>query len=96
MPLSDELAGSFWLTFGATLVPFYNAVGAYATDPAHPASGLENPQFYNTFGFYIVAMDVICTILCIASIRTNVCFFVMFLMIIPDCKYTDRSFQGAS
>jgi hypothetical protein len=36
--------GGFWLTFGFTLTPFYNAAGAY--DPSNPA----NPGFHTSYG----------------------------------------------
>jgi len=70
--------GAFWLSFAATLQPFYNAWGAYATD-ANPASGLENPVFYASFAFFLLAMGLLCFIYLICSIRTNVAFFIIFL-----------------
>jgi len=73
--------GSFWLTYGSTLVPWYNASGAYVTEKY--TSGLENPQFYNTFSFFLVSMALLSTIYCIASIRTNIAFFLIFLLLIP-------------
>ena len=56
--------GSFWATFGATLVPWFNAYGAYA--PAHAANaatqagnpgnplGLQSPGFNSSFAFFQV------------------------------------------
>lgn len=43
--------GAFWLTFGFTLMPAYNAAGAYAADPlTNPAEGLTTQGFNATFG----------------------------------------------
>lgn len=42
--------GAFWLSFAATLQPFYNAYGAYAPDPSMPAGGLETTGFTASFG----------------------------------------------
>ena len=58
-------AGSFWGAYGATLVPWYNAYGAYVTDPtvavtnqgspSNPA-GMTVPAFNSSFGFFMVLM----------------------------------------
>ena len=57
--------GAFWLTFGATLVPSFNAYGAYVTDPEVAAAtmgnpgnpaGLEVPAFNASFAFFLVFM----------------------------------------
>jgi len=71
--------GAFWLSFAATLQPFYGAWGAYATDPTNAASGLENPAFYASFAFFLLAMALLCLIYLICSIRTNIAFFIIFL-----------------
>ncbi len=42
--------GAFWLTFGATLQPFYNAYGAYADSGAPAAQGLTTTGFNSSFG----------------------------------------------
>lgn len=42
--------GAFWLSFGATLQPFYNSYGAFSTNPANPAEGLTSPVFNASFG----------------------------------------------
>ena len=57
--------GSFWGTFGATLVPWYNAYGSYVTDPTVAATnqgnpgnpaGLAVPAFNSSFAFFLVFM----------------------------------------
>lgn len=42
--------GAFWLSFGATLQPFYNAYGAFSTEANNPAAGLATPEFNASFG----------------------------------------------
>ncbi|KAK0935748.1 hypothetical protein LTR29_012680 [Friedmanniomyces endolithicus] len=41
--------GGFWATFGATLTPFFDAVGGYGDAPA---------GFYNSFAFFLVVILV--------------------------------------
>jgi len=62
---TDKQIGAFWGAFGATLVPYYNAYGAYVTDPtAHAASmgnpgnaaGLAVPAFNASFAYFLVFM----------------------------------------
>ena len=77
--------GGFWFTFGATLVPWYNAYGAYATDPTNLATG-QNATFFASFAYFLVAMDMLCLVYTIAAIRTNVAFFLIFLLLVPTCK----------
>lgn len=42
--------GVFWLSYGGTLLPQFNAYGAYATDATNPASGLATTGFNASFG----------------------------------------------
>jgi hypothetical protein len=42
--------GAFWLTFGATLQPFYFAYGNYSPNPNNEALGLKQPAFNAAFG----------------------------------------------
>lgn len=79
------LFGGFWLTFGATIVPGYNAYGLYSTTGT-AADGLQEPQFYATFSFFLVAMTVLCAVFTVASIRTNMVFFAIFLLLVPCCE----------
>lgn len=57
--------GAFWLAFGGTLVPAFNAYGAYVTDPEVAATnmgnpgnpaGLQTPAFNASFAFFLVFM----------------------------------------
>lgn len=73
--------GAFWLSWAATLTPFYNASIAY--DPTHPATSGTNPTFASTFAFFHLYMGVLCFIYLLCSLRTNICFFLIFLSLVP-------------
>ncbi|KAI4234316.1 MAG: hypothetical protein L6R40_006793 [Gallowayella cf. fulva] len=83
--------GAFWLSFGGTLVPAFNAYGAYVTDPTVAAqqmgnpgnpAGLQVPAFNASFAFFLVFMGLICSIFLICSLRTNIAFFIIFLTLV--------------
>lgn len=42
--------GAFWLTFGATLTPFYNAKGAYTDGLTGEALKAGEASYYSSFG----------------------------------------------
>ncbi|KAG8528426.1 uncharacterized protein KY384_007344 [Bacidia gigantensis] len=83
--------GAFWGAFGMTLVPFFNAYGAYVTDPAmaepqmgNPGNplGLQTPAFNASFAFFLLFMGLICFLFLILSLRTNGVFFMIFLSLV--------------
>ena len=83
--------GAFWLSFAATLQPFFNAYGAYVTDPKLAAAsmgqpgnpaGLQAPAFNASFAFFLLFMALICLIFLICSLRTNIVFFIIFLSLV--------------
>ncbi|KAI4179636.1 MAG: hypothetical protein L6R41_007720 [Letrouitia leprolyta] len=83
--------GAFWATFGATLVPWFNAYGAYVTDPTVAATymgnpgnpaGLQVPAFNASFAFFLIFMGMVCFVFLICSLRTNIVFFVIFLTLV--------------
>lgn len=83
--------GAFWLTFGGTLIPSFNAYGAYVTTPAQMAGqdgnpgnplGLQTPAFNASFAFFLLFMGLVCFIFLICSLRTNIVFFMIFLSLI--------------
>ena len=75
--------GAFWLTFAATLQPFYYAYGSYApADATSEAAGLSTTGFTASFGFFLVFMGVLCFIYLVCSLRTNVVFVVIFLTLV--------------
>lgn len=73
--------GAFWLTFAATLTPYFNASAAY--DPANPATASSDPVFAATFAYFQVYMGVLCFIYMIVAIRTNIVFVLIFLLLVP-------------
>jgi len=73
--------GAFWLTFAATLTPYYNASIAY--DPTHPATASSNPTFAATFGYFQLYMGLLCAVYLICALRTNIIFVLIFLLLIP-------------
>jgi len=73
--------GAFWLTFAATLTPFYNASIAYAPDT--PATASSDPVFANTFAFFQVYMGVLCFVYLIVALRTNLIFVLIFATLVP-------------
>ncbi|MCJ1255480.1 hypothetical protein MMC24_003296 [Lignoscripta atroalba] len=74
--------GAFWLTFGSTLTPSFNAYGAYAADPAIPTEGLESPVFASSFAFFQLFMGLLCFVYLICSLRTNLVFVVIFATLV--------------
>lgn len=74
--------GAFWLSFGATLQPFYNAYGAYSTTGV-AADGLAEPAFNASFAFFQLFMGVLCLIYMICALRTNIVFFLIFFFLVP-------------
>lgn len=73
--------GAFWLVFAATLTPYYNASIAY--QPNDPATAADNPTFLATFAFFQVYMGVLVTVYFIVSLRTNIIFATIFILLIP-------------
>jgi len=85
--------GSWFLTYGATLQPFYNAAGYYAptafnspplanlTEATAQDWGELSPQFHASFGFIVVFMAVFSLIMLICSIRVNVVLVLLLLSI---------------
>jgi len=73
--------GAFWLTLGATLTPYYNAAIAY--QPTEPATAATNPTFNATFAYFQLYMGVLCLVYLIIALRTNICFVLIFALLIP-------------
>lgn len=86
--------GAFWLVFGSTLTPFYNSYGAYSPDPTTPSKGLAEGEFLSTFAFFQVYMGCLCFVYLIISLRTNVIFFLIFLLLVPAFGCLAQYFFG--
>jgi uncharacterized protein len=70
--------GGFWFSYGATLLPSFNAFGAYSPDPADITAGLASKGFNASFGFFMIFMAVLCLIYLICALRTNLVFVIIF------------------
>ncbi|KAF7507442.1 hypothetical protein GJ744_010501 [Endocarpon pusillum] len=86
--------GAFFLTYGTTLTPFYNAAGAYTPD--NPAAGAADPGFLATFAFFFLWIGFMCFIYLICSLRTNIIFFMIFLLLVPTFCCLAGSFWQAA
>src|SRR5438874_9767042 len=73
--------GAFWLTYAATLTPQYNASIAY--DPTEPAKSGHNPVFVATFAYFLLYMGLLSFVFLICSLRTNIVYCTMFLLLVP-------------
>lgn len=74
--------GAFWLTFAATLTPYFNASAAY--DPTNPAAASTNPTFAATFAYFQVYMGMLCFLYMVVAIRTNIVFVLIFALLVPS------------
>jgi len=73
--------GAFWLSFGATLTPYFNASVAY--QPNDPATASSNPTFTATFAFFMLYMAFLCFVYMIVALRTNIVFVLIFTLLVP-------------
>lgn len=85
--------GAYWLSYAATLQPYFNAYGAYSTT-GEIAEGLETDGFRSGLAFWFISMGLMCLIYMICSIRTNIVFFNIFLwLVITFACLTGAYFQ---
>ena len=70
--------GGFWLSYGATLTPSFNAYGAYSPDTSSIKAGLDTKGFNASFGFFMIFMAVLCLVYLLCALRTNLVFVVIF------------------
>lgn len=73
--------GAFWLSFGATLTPYFNAAAAY--QPDSPNTAFTNPTFNATFAYFPLSMALLSFIFLIASLKTNLVLMLTFLFVVP-------------
>ncbi|KAK3678472.1 hypothetical protein LTR78_001769 [Recurvomyces mirabilis] len=71
--------GAFWLSFAATLTPYYNAETAFTSTAKSEAAGAA--AFETSFAFFPAFLGVIVFMFMICSLRTNVIFFLIFLTV---------------
>ncbi|KAK6387340.1 hypothetical protein LTS17_000607 [Exophiala oligosperma] len=84
--------GGFWLTFGCTLQASFGAAAPYSTSGTNTAEGLASAGFMSTFGFLLLAMDLLVVIYAICATRTNAVFFTVFLSLIVVFSLLTGSF----
>jgi len=72
--------GAFWLSFGATLVPFYDAAGAYAE--GDQLKGFAAPAFNNSYAFFLLFLGFMSFLFMIAGTRTNVVLLAIFFTLV--------------
>ncbi|KAJ5112208.1 hypothetical protein N7532_000253 [Penicillium argentinense] len=84
--------GGFWLTYATAINPNSGASAEYSPNPHNPALGLSEPGFFATFGFFLVAMTLVIFFFAIASVRTNLVFFTVFLTLIPTVACLSAAF----
>jgi uncharacterized protein len=92
--------GGFWFSYGATLLPFFNAFGAYSPDPEDITAGLTTQGFNASLGFFIIFMAVLCLIYLICALRTNLVFVIIFAGLLGGFTLLTATFwqlaEGAS
>jgi len=74
--------GAFFLSFAATLQPFYYAYGLYAPPGASETAGLTTVGFTSSFAFFLIFIAVLSLIFLILSIRTNIVFVIIFFTLV--------------
>ncbi|GJN74058.1 hypothetical protein PLIIFM63780_008135 [Purpureocillium lilacinum] len=75
--------GTFWLAWAATLSPSFAAFSSYAGPGAEsPAEGLATRGFNASLAYWFLFMGVICLVFLICSLRTNICFVIIFLSLV--------------
>jgi len=83
--------GGFWIAYAITLTPYTGTISDYAL-----SGGLHGKPFNASFAFILVFMDVLVTIYCIVSVRTNLVFFMIFILLIPTFACLTYAFFGLS
>jgi succinate-acetate transporter protein len=74
--------GAFFLSFAATLQPFYYAYGLYAPAGQPELAGLDTVGFNSSFAFFLVFIAILSFVFLILSIRTNVVFVIIFFTLV--------------
>ena len=88
--------GAFWLTYGATVTPYFNASGAYASSTATDSPTASNPTFEATFAFFFLYMGLLCLVYLLCALRTNLVFIGIFLTLVIGFGLLAGSFWQAA
>ncbi|KJZ71945.1 hypothetical protein HIM_08625 [Hirsutella minnesotensis 3608] len=75
--------GTFWLAFAASLNPAFGAMTLFAPpDAKSPLAGLKTEPYNASLAWWFLFMGLISFIFLVCSVRTNVCFFIIFLCLV--------------
>jgi len=76
--------GSFYISYGAAMIPLFATYSAYSAHPTtDPTAGLTDPTYLASYGMYFVVFTILMFYYTICVLRTNVVFVLMFLTITP-------------
>ncbi|KAA8901770.1 GPR1/FUN34/yaaH family-domain-containing protein [Sphaerosporella brunnea] len=69
--------GSLYFVLGAMNIPGFGVMQAFVT--SEYTSGDQNPQFYNSFAFFLACIGFECFVFMLAALRINLLLFLIFL-----------------
>ncbi|KAI5363643.1 Putative acetate transporter GPR1/FUN34/SatP family [Septoria linicola] len=76
--------GSFYASYGATLIPWFATYASFSEDPYGASlDGLSNAGFNASYGHYWAAFTILMFFFFLCSLRTNVVFVIIFATIFP-------------
>ncbi|KAF2855535.1 GPR1/FUN34/YaaH-class plasma membrane protein [Plenodomus tracheiphilus IPT5] len=76
--------GAFFCTYGATFIPWFNAVGFYNPDGSgvgSPGAPNQTPVFLASYAFLLLGVSLLSFVFLIGSLRTNGVFAALFLSV---------------
>ncbi|KAK4499808.1 hypothetical protein PRZ48_007994 [Zasmidium cellare] len=73
--------GGYFLSYGATFTPYFNAYGAYAAEDPITHTGQMAPPFQAGLGFWNLMMAIFTLYCTICALRTNVMFCAAFFFL---------------
>ncbi|KXT10395.1 hypothetical protein AC579_7839 [Pseudocercospora musae] len=73
--------GSFYASYGATLIPWFATYASFSTDVDNEALGATTQGFNASYGHYWAAFCVLWLLFTICAARTNIVFLTMFILI---------------
>lgn len=74
--------GAFYLSVATAFVPAFNAWGAYAGEGEPLSAGIQAAGYQASAGFFPLWMAMLCFVYMILSLRTNICFVIIFLLLV--------------
>lgn len=78
--------GAFWLAYGTSLQPFYNAAGFYSSNPgaadaASQLEGMKTPAYLASVAFWFLFMGFLTFLYMVLALKTNVTLVFTLLML---------------